>query len=179
MRHIRGALILLILLLAVPLVVALFIKKEYSVERHCIIKKDNHEVFDYIRIMKNQQFYNKWLMTDPKTKFHYIGTDGQPGFVLAWDSTEDDVGKGEQEMTKIDNGKSVDYEIRFIRPISSTSRAFLHTDSITPSLTNVTWRFEGKMPYPFNLMRLILQPEQVLGADLDSSLVLLKKELEK
>ncbi len=46
-------------------------------------------------------------------KTEYRGTDGTVGFVSAWDSPVRDAGKGEQEITKIDDGKRIDYELRF------------------------------------------------------------------
>jgi len=34
----------------------------------------------------------------------YTGNDGTVGFVLAWDSTNKSVGKGEQEITNVEEG---------------------------------------------------------------------------
>ena len=50
---------------------------------------------------------------DPDMKKTYRGTDGTVGFVSAWDSEKDDVGKGEQEIIKITDGERIDYELRF------------------------------------------------------------------
>jgi len=52
-------------LIAIVLIVALFIKKDYTVEREIIVDKPKQEVFDYMRHLKNQDHYSKWVMIDP------------------------------------------------------------------------------------------------------------------
>ena len=47
-------LIVLLIIIAIPLVGALFVKKSYSVEREIIIDKPKAEVFNYIKFLKNQ-----------------------------------------------------------------------------------------------------------------------------
>ena len=47
-------LIVLAVIVAIPFIMALFIKKEYHVVREITINKDRQTVFDYIRFLKNQ-----------------------------------------------------------------------------------------------------------------------------
>ena len=72
-------------------------------EREITIKKPRHEVFDYIKIPKNQENYNKWVMMDPNLKKDFRGTDGTVGFVFAWHGNKQ-AGEGEQE-NKIHSGR--------------------------------------------------------------------------
>ncbi len=44
-------------------------------------------------------------MTDPLMKKQFKGTDGTVGFLYAWDSQNNEVGKGEQEIERIKDGK--------------------------------------------------------------------------
>src|SRR5689334_21627878 len=92
-------------ILAIFLLVALFVSKNYKVERAIAINKPVNEVFDYIRYQKNQDQYNKWIMRDPNARKAYTGTDGTVGFIYAWESDSKHVGKGEQEIRKINEGK--------------------------------------------------------------------------
>jgi predicted small secreted protein len=80
-------LIAILSLIALMLIVALFLKKEYNLHREIIINKPVKEVFDYLKHIKNQDRFSKWVMTDPDMKKTYKGTDGTVGFVYAWDST--------------------------------------------------------------------------------------------
>lgn len=171
--------IVILIAIAIPLIVALFIKKEYEVEKQITINKPVSEVFDYIKHLKNQDHYSKWAMMDPNMKKIYRGTDGTVGFVSAWESDKKDVGAGEQEIIKIIEGKRVDLELRFFKPFESTEPAYMATESVGENQTQVKWGFSGHMDYPMNLMLLFMDFEQMIGDDLQTGLKRLKKTLEK
>jgi hypothetical protein len=179
MKIVKKILIGIAILVVLVLIVALFVGKEYTVVSEIIINKPKHEVFDYVKHIKNQNNYSKWNMMDPNSKMEYTGTDGTVGFVSSWDSENKNVGKGEQEIKKIVEGERLDMELRFKRPFESTSTAYMATDSIAPNQTKVTWGFAGSMPYPFNIMRLCMSMEKMLGDDLMVGLTNLKGILEK
>ena len=120
MRILKIILIVILIIIAIPLLTALFIKKDYAVEREITINKPKQEVFDYIKYLKNQDHYSKWAMMDPDMKKTYRGTDATVGFVSAWESDKKDVGTGEQEIKKITEGERLDFELRFIKPFEST-----------------------------------------------------------
>ncbi|WP_207434351.1 SRPBCC family protein [Sabulibacter ruber] len=163
-------------LLALLLVAALFVKKEYTVQREIIINKPKAEVFSYIRHLKNQDHYSKWVMTDPNMKKAFRGTDGEVGFVYAWNGN-DQAGQGEQEITTIIEGEWLDVEVRFIRPMESIARTPMRTETVGNNQTKVTWGMTGESPYPLNLMHLFV--DGMLGKDLETSLSNLKVILEK
>ncbi|MGV3585837.1 MAG: SRPBCC family protein [Adhaeribacter sp.] len=162
--------------IALILIVALFVKKEYTVEREITINKPRTEVFNYIRHLKNQDNYSKWVRTDPNMKKAYRGTDGSVGFVYAWDGNEE-AGQGEQEIKSLTEGEKLEIEVRFIRPFASTAYAPMSTESISPTQTKVKWGMTGGNPYPLNLMHLFM--DGLLGPDLETSLGTLKNILEK
>ncbi|KAA5548249.1 SRPBCC family protein [Adhaeribacter rhizoryzae] len=162
--------------IALILIVALFVKKEYTVEREITINKPRTEVFNYIRHLKNQDNYSKWVRTDPNMKKAYRGTDGNVGFVYAWDGNEK-AGQGEQEIKNLTEGEKLEIEVRFIRPFASTAYAPMSTEAVSPTQTKVKWGMTGGNPYPLNLMHLFI--DAVLGPDLETSLGTLKNILEK
>lgn len=82
------------------LIAALLIKKEYSIKREISIQRPRAEVFHYVKFLKNQDFYNKWVMMDPHLKKDFQGSDGTVGFVYAWEGNKK-AGKGEQEIKRI------------------------------------------------------------------------------
>ena len=45
-------------IIALLLIVGLFVKKEYAVEREIVINKPKAEVFEYIKRIKNQDNYS-------------------------------------------------------------------------------------------------------------------------
>ena len=95
-------------IVAILLIVAVFIKKEYAVEREVSINKPLADVFAYVRNIKNQNYYSVWNLKDPNSKQDFKGTDGTVGFIASWDSKNDEVGQGEQEIKNIvDSGKDI------------------------------------------------------------------------
>ncbi|MCX2479466.1 SRPBCC family protein [Pedobacter sp. MC2016-15] len=169
-------LIVLAVIVAIPFIMALFIKKEYHVVREITINKDRQTVFDYIRFLKNQEYYSKWVMMDPHMKKTLTGTDGTVGFRYAWDGNKQ-AGKGEQEIIKINEGEGIDVEVRFIKPFEGIAYTPITTYFVTAGQTRVKWEMKGNSKYPLNFTNLFV--DKMLGTDLEKSLIILKGILEK
>jgi hypothetical protein len=179
MKILKGIVLFIVGFIASLLIVALFIDKDYAVQREITINKPKTVVFEYLKLLKNQENFSVWATRDPNMKKEFRGTDGTVGFVAAWDSDMKDVGKGEQEIKKINEGERIDYELRFIKPFEATDNAYISTEAISDSLTKVTWAFNGSMDYPMNLMLLTMNMDEMLGKDLQAGLTNLKIHLEK
>jgi uncharacterized protein YndB with AHSA1/START domain len=175
---VKKILLVLLIIIAAPFIIALFVTDSYHVERQVVIKRPIEQVFSYIKLLKNQDNYSSWGQMDPNMNKAYRGEDGNVGFVSAWRSDNPEVGVGEQEIIKIVENERIDYELRFIQPFQSTSPAFMSTETV-PSGTQVTWGFDGEMKYPMNLMLLMMDFEQVIGEDLQVGLDNLKEILEQ
>ena len=165
-------------IVALLLILAAFTKKGYSVEREISINQPKQQVFDYLKFLKNQDNFSKWATMDANMKKSYQGTDGTVGFISAWDSENKNVGKGEQEITKIDEGKRIDYQIRFIKPFAGVANAYMTIESRSKQETLVNWGFDSKMKYPMNLMLLFMSMDKMIGRDFDTGLKKLKSILE-
>jgi hypothetical protein len=176
MKIIKRIGIIILSLIVLLLVAALFIKKDYTVEREIIVNKPKEEAFSYIKYAKNQDNYNKWIMADPDVKRQYRGTDGTIGFVYAWDGNNK-VGKGEQQIQNIEEGQRVDFSLHFIKPFEGNANAWMTTESIAGNQTKIKWGMHGKNPYPLNIMNLFIPG--ILGKDLETSLGKLKVVLER
>jgi len=176
MNVLKIILIVIVAIIGLLLIVALFVKNDYTIEREATINKPAAEVFDYIRYVKNQDYYNKWVMADPNMKKEFKGSDGAVGFVYAWDGN-DKAGKGEQEITMIDMGRELDLEIRFLKPFEGTAHTKMITKSASENQTVVSWSMAGRSKYPMNITNLFTGT--MLGKDLEISLLNLKNILEK
>ena len=168
---------IVLIIVALPFVVALFVKKTYSVEREIMIARPPHVVFNYLKNLKNQDKFSKWATMDPDMKKEYRGTDGTVGFVSAWESQDKNVGKGEQEIKNIIEGKRIDFQLRFIKPFAAVANAYMTTDQMSRNETIVNWGFDSRMNYPMNLM-LLFKMEKKIGDDLATGLLNLKNRLE-
>jgi len=171
--------IIILIIIAIPLVLASFLSEDYAIERDIVINRPRQEVFDYVKYLKNAGTYNKWVMTDPNLRKTFSGVDGTTGFVYGWDSDDKNVGQGEQEIKSIREGQRIDYELRFVKPFKGLSYAHIVTEPAAGDQTNVKWVFNGKRNYPMRIFHLLFNLKKVLGRDLQTSLGNLKTVLEK
>jgi len=171
-------LIIIGVIIALIILMPLITGKEMRIERSISIDKPINQVFDYLRITKNQDNFSTWNMTDPDMKKEYQGTDGQVGFVYKWDSFKNkNVGSGEQEIKIIAEGKSIEYELRFSKPMKNTANSKFILNSEGTTKTQVIWQFFGPAKFPMSLLKPIFQ--KLLGKDLEKGLKNLKVVLEK
>lgn len=168
--------LIVVILIALPFVIAAFVKNEYVVERHIMVERPKEQVFDYIKHLKNQEQYSVWVMMDPNLKKEFRGTDGTEGFVFAWSGNKQ-AGKGEQEIKQIEEGSKMEVELRFEEPMKSVASAPFTTQALSPTQTKVTWGMQGTSKYPMNFMNLFM--EKMVGGPIETSLVNLKTILEK
>ncbi len=175
MKVVKKLLLVIALLIVLVLVIALFVNKEYVVVRDININKPNQEVFDYVKLLKNQDNFNKWTMADPNMKKDFQGTDGTIGFIYAWNGNKE-VGEGDQRIIEINNGENIKLALHFIRPFEGLAVTEMSTTALSSNLTKVTWGMQGRSPYPMNFMNLFIN--KILGGDLDTSLQRLKSILE-
>ncbi|TCZ74473.1 SRPBCC family protein [Flaviaesturariibacter aridisoli] len=177
MRIIKRILLFVVLLVATALVAAAFISKEFQVERSVLIEKPADSVFAYVKYLKNQNDFSKWAQMDPAMRKEFRGTDAQPGFVSAWESDKDDVGKGEQTIKSIDAAaRRIDFTIHFIKPYESNAAATMVAEPKSAGSSEVRWRFQTHMAWPINLMSLFMKG--AVGNDLQTGLNNLKTRLE-
>jgi hypothetical protein len=153
MKILKKIFIGFLVLIVVLLVVALFLPKTYTISVATTINKPKQEVFDYVKLIKNQEKYSVWVMEDPNLKPKYTGTDGAVGFISSWES--EIVGVGEQQITKIIDGERIDVDLRFKKPMEGNQKAATILKQINPNQTKVISEFYGNDPYPFNLLSII------------------------
>jgi Polyketide cyclase / dehydrase and lipid transport len=178
MKILKWVLIVIGILIAIPLLIALFLPKDYSVSREVIINKPKDQVFAYVKSLKNQNNWATWNQMDPNQKNEYRGEDGTPGFVHRWEGNPDNVGTGEQEIVKVTEGERVDFELRFEVPFESKSPAWITAEAASDNQTKVTWGMSGTMPYPMNFMQVFMNMEDMIGTEYEKSLANLKGIIE-
>ena len=166
-------------IIVLALIVALFMPKKYAVERELTINKPIDSVFNYVKYLKNQNEFSVWTNIDPNMKSTFKGTDGTVGAISSWESEVKNVGIGEQEITKITEGKRLDFELRFKEPMNDTAMGFMSTEMVSDNQTKVKWGINGEIPYPVNIMLPFMSIDQIVGKDLQQGLENLKAKMEK
>lgn len=170
--------ILLVLagIIALLLVLAIFMKRAHYVRREIIINAPRQQVFDYLKLLKNQDTFNRHAMAAPDRNREFKGTDGTVGYIYAW-SGDKNAGVGEKEIKNIVEGERIETEIRFVKPMAAIARVVLETESLSDQQTRVSWSNAGTLKYPVNM--LIPMMEKSVAKDMDLSLSTLKNILEK
>lgn len=166
-----GGIILLVIILS------FLLPTNYEVKREVVINNPILETFEFLKFVKNQNVWSPWKLKDPNMEQSYEGTDGEVGFISKWKGNKD-VGEGEQEITAIVEGQSINTELRFFKPWKSVSNGYLLVDEIDANHTKVTWGFTGINPRPFNIMTLFFPFEKAVGSDFEAGLNSLKQHIE-
>ncbi len=179
MKIIKRIAIVLFVLVLIFLVAGLFMEKDFKVTRSVELDEPVQEVYDYVKMLKNQDEFAVWMKMDPNVKKTYTGTDGEVGFISAWSSEVENVGVGEQEITKMIPNQRIDYAMRFKKPMESEGFAAMIFKSTSENCTHLDWSFSGSMPYPLNVMMPFMDMDGNLGPQLQKGLDNLKVILEK
>lgn len=173
MKLVLRSLIALAVLIAIPFFIALFMPRDFTITREVLIQRPQAEVFDYIRLLKNQEKFSVWAQLPGEREVTFHGTDGTLGAVIAWKSDDPNIGVGEQEITGIKPGERIDYLIRFSKPFKSTDSAYMQTEYVSENETQVTSVYLGTMNYPSNLFSIFVQ--EMIGDQMQISLDNLKQ----
>lgn len=178
MKIIKVLLFIILGLVAIVLIAALFVDKNFAVKRSIVINQPKAVVFEKLKSLKTQNDWSVWGKMDPNMKTEFTGTDGTVGCISKWSGNKD-VGEGEQEIKKIVEGERIENELRFLKPFEATNMAVFTTESVDSASTKVTWELSGSMPYPMNLMKVVMNMDESVGKDFATGLSNLKAILEK
>ena len=170
--YIIGGLIVLVLILH------LMGPKKYDVFRTVEISRPKNEVFGYLKSLKRMDEWSPWAKKDPNMEKKFTGTDEQVGAVSYWHGNKE-VGEGEQEITKIIEGKRIESELRFMKPFKSTSDCYVDVDELANGNTQVKWGFSGTNKFPMTIMSLFKDMDSMVGPDFEVGMASLKSILEK
>ncbi len=152
--------------------------RDMKIEKSIVINQPKDKVFEYLRYLKNGSEWSPWEKKDPHMVKTCRGVDGQVGAVGAW-SGNNEVGVGEQEIKAITEGQRIDTELRFQKPMKTTSQGYLITESLGEVQTKVTWGMTGRSSFPGNVICLVMHMNKKVGGEFESGLASLKTILEK
>src|ERR1017187_9203063 len=169
-------LIVLVGILALLFIIGLFTNREHDVKREIIINAPLQKVFDYVKLLKNQDEWNKNEKGDPDKKEEFKGTDGNVGFIISFTGNKN-TGEGQKEIMNIIEGRRIETEMRFVKPMTFTASLIMDTESLSDNQTKVKLSHDGTLEYPKNIM--ILMFEKMFAKQMDISLSTLKNVLEK
>ena len=142
-------------------------KKTMVISSESVIERPKAVVWDYIRLLRNQEKYNTWILQDPNIKMEYSGTDGTPGFIAGWQS-KTRMGNGEQVITKVDEGEGYESELHFQNHENITYNKVM-LESVDGGKTKVSTVMSATPTFPMNMMIHMMQKVLKKNMDLNST----------
>ncbi len=168
----------LLIVIGIPLIIALFVPNDFIYEKSIDINAPIEVVWENVNRLADMDKWSPWNDYDPNMKKEFSGTDGEIGAKQFWDSDVEEVGKGSQTIAKLDAPNLIETDLVFYSPYESEAKAYVKLKE-QGNVTTVTWGFDSEMPYPFNLMQLFTDMEEMMGKDWNNGLNNLKKLSEK
>lgn len=172
------ALIIIGILLALVILMALIAPNNYNVSRSIDLDHSTDIVWENLKYLKKQQEWSPWAKKDPNMEQKFTGIDGEIGAVSYWNGNKE-VGEGEQEITKIVEGKRIEQDLRFLKPYKSQSDCYMELEELDGNRSKVTWGFTGNNKFPMNIMMLFMSMDKMVGKDFEQGLQNLKNNLNK
>lgn len=164
----------LLIIIAIPLIAGLFIDKEVTYEKSILINAPIEIIWLHVNSLSALDKWSPWNDYDPNMKKEFSGTDGEIGATQSWESTVEKVGKGSQTITKIEPPFLLETDLKFYVPYESEAKGYIKLANENGE-TKVTWGFSSEMPYPFNVSKLFMNMEKMMGEDWQNGLTKLKK----
>ena len=118
--------------------------------------------------------WSPWIMHEPNAPVKYDGQAGQAGSSMSWDGKH--IGAGTLTHAKLQQDKTIDSRIEFLRPFRSTATI---SWTFTPQQqgTEVAWTMKSKMPILFRFMTKTMKKS--IAADYRMGLLMLNRRLDK
>lgn len=174
MRILKTVGIALVLLIALVLILGLFISKDMDYEKTVSINAPIDVVWENVNSLSDLDKWSPWNDRDPNMKKEMSGTDGTVGAKQSWESDAKDVGVGSQTITNINAPNLLETKLKFESPREGEADSDIKLAS-NGGTTDATWGFHMKMPYPFNVTRIFMNMDKMMGDDFDKGLGKLKQ----
>jgi uncharacterized protein YndB with AHSA1/START domain len=145
----------------------------FTVQRSIVISKPADSVFASVSDFSTWPSWSPWLSQEPDCPAEIEGAPGKPGHTQSWDGKK--IGSGRMELTEVVPGRRLDYDLFFIKPWKSRSKAAFAFEK-EGQATRVTWFMEGTLPLFLFFMK--KKMTAMVGSDYERGLVMLKELLE-
>lgn len=168
-----GVLVALIFVFAV--VVALQ-PAAFRIERSATIDAPPATVFGLVNDFHAWERWSPWAKLDPEMTTTYEGSDAGAGAVYSWKGNSQ-VGEGRMTITESIPNERVQIELAFLKPMAATNTAIF---ALAPEGdgTAITWSMEGSNNFMGKAFNLLMNMDELVGADFEKGLADMKAAAE-
>lgn len=170
----KNVLIGLGVIVAIILIAAAIMPKEMTYEDSIQIDASPEQVWQFTSSLEGLDQWSPWHAKDPQMKQDFTGTSGAVGSKQCWDSENENVGKGCQEISEMNEYVHLGTILTFEKPRKSEGTATIDLVSKDGG-TSVTWGMKSPMPWPTNIFLLMMDIEKYMGEDWNKGLNSLKQ----
>ena len=146
---------------------------KFDVQRSIEISASPDQVFDVVSNFNTWSIWSPWLIADPQATVTVSNDASSVGSLYQWSG--DVCGAGEVEHVRLEQGRLIGEEIRFLKPFKSRSDVGFQIEP-RGNGCRLTWSMHGSMP--FLLFWMLPQMKTMIGMDYDRGLKMLKEWIE-
>ncbi|MBC7776697.1 MAG: SRPBCC family protein, partial [Phycisphaerae bacterium] len=174
MKALKFILFTVLGLAALFLLLALFARHDYHIERSIEIEAPREIVYNQVRFFKNAPNWSPWLYLDPNVETSIEGPDGEAGTTYKWSGNEK-IGKGSQTIKSV-RPERIDLTVVY-NDFSAAPAYFAFSEK--DEVTKVIWSMDMHVPFPWNAFSMLTDMNNsFVGKDFENGLANLKKYCE-
>lgn len=146
---------------------------KYQVEKSISIQSTPEQVYALVADFNTWTSWSPWLLVEPNATVTVSPNANSVGSLYKWDG--DITGSGEVEHKRLEASRTIEEELRFLKPFKSTCQVIF---AIAPDrgMTKLTWTMNGKMPW--FLFFLLPMMKTFLGMDFQRGLNMIRDIIE-
>lgn len=173
---IKIILIAILVLIAIPLILAATKPAAFRVQRSTTIKAPPEKVFALINDFHRWTAWSPWEKMDPAMQSSYSGTAAGKGAIYEWESNK--VGKGRMEIMESLPASRIVIKLDFFKPFEAHNTAEF-TLTAQDEQTEISWAMYGPNSWMAKLMQVFISMDGMVGKDFEAGLANLKGIAEK
>ena len=166
----------LLTLLVLLAVIGLLLPSSARVERSILIDAPANEIFPHLNSMRAFHAWSPWSDIDPETQYQFQGPEQGIGARMTWESGNDQVGQGSQEIIDSVSDQRVEMRLEFGDEGGSNATFLLEPEG---RATRVRWQFSTVFGWDLFGRYVGLMLDSMIGASYNKGLKDLKTRVEQ
>jgi uncharacterized protein YndB with AHSA1/START domain len=171
--YVLGGLAALIVLVAI---IAALQPKHFTITRSATMNAPPARVFEQVNDFRKWEAWSPWEKLDPNLQRTYDGPPAGVGAHYHW-LGDKKVGEGEMTITESRPAELVRLDLHFIKPFNANNVTEFRFQP-SSSGTNMVWTMTGERNFMFKLMGLMMNMDEMIGADFERGLANIKTVVE-
>jgi hypothetical protein len=157
--------------LAVLILVIALQPSSFSVERRAAIQAPPDVVYRHVHGPRAMDAWSPFVRMDPKMQIRYEGPEYGVGARSSWEGPR--IGKGTLTITAVKPDREVEMQLEMLEPMQAKNRIRFTFDP-SGDATHVTWRMDGTNGFVGKAIGLVVDMDEMVGADFEAGLAELK-----